>query len=681
MSEETEGKKTDVNEEKFGDMPVTSSDVLEASSSHKKKKKSKKQKHEKIPEETQVKDGEGAPTGVSDEKIVDIPATSTEVPKESSHEKKKSRKDKREMPEGAEDKKTDVNAMKGGNGIHTAVNDETIADMPASSSEVHEGSSNRRKKKKSKKSKQETEVPTEKMPEEAGGKKGDVNAVEDGSSIRTDVIDKKIGDMPPTTCEVPEEPSSHRKNKKSRKDKHEMPEGAESKKTDVNTVGGGNDIHTAVNDEKIGDVQASRSDVQEGSSDRQKKKKSKKDKQKTEVPSEKMPEEAGGKKTDVNAVKGGSATHTAVNDEKIGDMPASGNEVPGDSNSHKKHKKSKKLKHKHESDLPTEKMLKEPEGKNTDVNAVKEDGDGVHTAVNDKKGCSDETNERKDQRSGMSERGVDVSPDTVCPSKDKKAKKRKHGIDEEGETEGKKLEVCVGVENEKNALVPTGSHEVTEESSSREKRKKAKKHKRQSDLSAEELLEVTKGRKNDNNVPRSDTDGIGEPGRRTESKEARRQKSDTDVPEESEIREIDIVVEDTKSGVVPTGDNEGTVESSRRRKKKKAKKSKHESEKIQESNDENKEDKKNTVVPESCANASSELSSDTKCKVATKRKHESEEMVEEKKDEKTEKSEDMPASSNEIAGESKGHKKKKKEKKHKRERDKEERGNSVLKSD
>ena len=81
MPEETEGKKTDVKKEKFGDLPSTSSEVPETSSSHKKKKKSKKHKHEtdvvaeKLLEEAGVnsaKDGNGIPTAVSDEKILDI---------------------------------------------------------------------------------------------------------------------------------------------------------------------------------------------------------------------------------------------------------------------------------------------------------------------------------------------------------------------------------------------------------------------------------------------------------------------------------------------------------------------------------------------------------------------------------------------------------------------------------
>ena len=128
-----------VNNEKIGQMPAIGCEIPGDLSNRKRNKKSKKNKHdtdvvaEKILEESQgkkadvnsVKDGNGIPTAVSDGKIVDIPPTSNEVPEECSHKKKKkSRKDEHQIPKEAEGKKTDVNAVKGGNNTHMAVNDE-----------------------------------------------------------------------------------------------------------------------------------------------------------------------------------------------------------------------------------------------------------------------------------------------------------------------------------------------------------------------------------------------------------------------------------------------------------------------------------------------------------------------------------------------------------------------------
>ena len=744
IPEEAAGKKTDanavegvnethmaVNDEQIGQMPAIGCEIPGDLSNRKRNKKSKKNKHdtdvvaEKILEEPQgkkadvnsVKDGNGIPTAVSDEKIVGIPPTSNEVPEESSHnKKKKSRKDEHQITKEAEGKKTDVNAVEGGNNTHMAVNDEKTGQMLASSSEISGDLSNRKRNKKSKKNKHETDVVAEKILEEPQGKKADVNFVKDGYGIPTAVSDGKVVDIPPTSNEVPEE-SSHKKKKKSRKDEHQIPEEAEGKKTDANAAVGVNDTHMVVNDEKTGQMAASSSEISGDLSNRKRNKKSKKNKHVTDLLTETMPEEAKTKKTDVNVAQDRDDIHTAVIDKKITDMPAASSDAleeqssrqkklkskndehkmpegavvkdvavdPGESNSHKK-KKSKK--HKHESDLLSDEGEMLEKGKKIDVIAVK-DGNSSRTTANDEKVCNDEKKEIKDKRSDMSDSCVDVSPVPDCPSTSKKAKKRKHGIDEEREAEGEKLEVCVGVENKKNALVLTGSDEVTEEPSSHEKIKKAKKHKRENDLPAEKLLEVTKGRKRDTNIS-GDTDGIGESGRRTESKEARKQNSDTGIPDEKgtegterEVKELDTVVKD-KGAAVPTDDNEVTGESSSHRKKKKAKKRKQESEftdKKQECNDGKKEDKNNTAVQETCAEASQESSSHTKCKVATKRKHESEKMVEEQKGEKTEKSEDMPACSSDVAGESSGHKKKKKAKKHKHERGLGEKGNNVLESD
>ena len=413
-------------------------------------------------------------------------AGNSEVPEASSSHKKKKKSKKRKhesdviaekIPEETDVRNADLNSVKDRDSMHAAVSDEKAGDIPATSSEVPVECSSHKKKKKSKKHKHEANFPTEKLPKEPEDKKTDVIAMESGNGKA--VNEEKISDMPATSSEVPEKSSGHKK-KKSKKNKRgtdllsgDMPEETEDKKI-------------------IGDIPATISEAPEGLSIHKKKKKSKKHKHETDMLTEKTSEEAEGTKIDANVVEGGNRVRTAANDETIADVPVSSSDVPEKSNCVKKNKKSKKRKE--ITGAFTENKPEDTEGEKSDVNAMEEDRNGVQTTVNDE------------------EIGDMPVIDTEVPGESyrgKKAKKRKQGIDEEREGDGKKLEMCVGVENEL-----TNSNEFTEESSSHGKRKKAKKDKHKSELTENQATQdpnvETKEDKTNTILSRSCPDPLGD---------------------------------------------------------------------------------------------------------------------------------------------------------------------------
>ena len=409
-------------------------------------------------------------------------AGNSEVSKASSSHKKKKKSKKRKHesdaiaqnpPEETVVRNADMNFVKDRDSMHAAVSDEKAGDIPATSSEAPVECSSHKKKKKSKKHKHETYLPTEKMPEEPEGKKTDVNAIESGNAVN----DEKISDMPATRSEVPEESSGHKK-KKSKKNKHEtdlltgdMPEETEYKKM-------------------IGDIPATISVAPEGLSIHKKKKKSKKHKHETDMLAEETPEKAEGKKIDANVVEGCNRMHTAANDEKIADVPVSSSDVPEKSNCVKKNKKSKKRKE--ITGAFTKNKPEDTEGEKSDVNAMEEDSNGIQTTVND------------EEIGDMPVIDTEVLGESC---RGKKAKKRKQGIDEERERDDKQLDMCVGVEL-------TNSNEFKEESSSHEKRKKAKKDKHKSELTENQAAQdsnvETKEDKTNSILSRSCPDPLGD---------------------------------------------------------------------------------------------------------------------------------------------------------------------------
>ncbi|CAB3983451.1 Hypothetical predicted protein [Paramuricea clavata] len=650
MEEKTEGKEKEVNTDVSGkignDMPPSSGDITVESDSHNKRKKAKKQKHEsdfateKIEEKMEGKETE-VNTDVKDK----IGPSICDVTDESgSHKKRKKAKKQKHESDFATEKNEEKNE-----GKETEVNTDVKDKIGPSICDVTDESGSHKKRKKAKKQKHESDFATEKNEEKNEGKETEVN---------TDVKDK-IG---PSICDVTDESGSHKKRKKAKKQKHESDsatEKIEGKETEVNTDG----------KHKIG---PSICDVNDESGSHKKRKKAKKQKHESDFATEKNEEKNEGKETEVNTDVSG----------KIGnDMPPSSGDITVESDSHKKKKKAKKQKH--ESDLSTETTEEKTEGKEEEVN----------TDVKDKIGSSI----------------CDVTDESGSYKKRKKAKKQKHESDSatekiEEKTEGKEKEVNTDVSGKIGNVMHPSSGDITVESDSHKKKKKAKKQKHESDLSTEKTEEKTEGKEEEVNTDVKDKIGpsicdvTDESGSHKKRKKAKKQKHESDsatekIEEKTEgkEKEVNTDVSGKIGNDMHPSSGDITVESDSHKKKKKAKKQKHESDLSIEKMEEKIEGKEKEVnsevkgkigndMPAGSGDVTEESDSHKKRK-KTKQKHEGD-LATTKVKQKTEGKEkevntnvsgkignNMPPSNGDITVESDGHKKKKKAKKQKHESD------------